>query len=109
MEKTEEKKNGGGFKKVLRFWVLGKLSVFGFGWLIGGILVLILTKDLIDVDIILIICGVVYISLCFFLELFQEIQNQQVQKERDQKLRVLDAALKSLHLLQKFARFVVQN
>lgn len=55
--------------KWLELWVFGKLTTLGFGWLIGGVLLLILRKDLLILGIGFIISGFGYIALMVYLGL----------------------------------------
>ncbi|MFX0135513.1 MAG: hypothetical protein ACFFDN_17850 [Candidatus Hodarchaeota archaeon] len=66
-EETSEKEDEESTPKWLAFWVFGKLSIFGFGWIIGGLLVIILREGLLTLGIIFIFCGLGYISLMILI------------------------------------------
>lgn len=62
-EETSKKKDEKSTPKWLAFGVYLKAGTLGFGWIIGGLLVIILREDLLFLGIIFILCGLGYISL----------------------------------------------
>ena len=87
--------------KWLEFWVFGKLTTFGFGWLIGGILCLILRKDLLILGIGFIISGFGYIALMVCLGLSRKKFHE---RSKLKKIKIVcyicDSVLESNNLKQ---------